>query len=221
MARQHIPRFVTHIGANPVDRALIEEALKDALRTCRNADPPTIVIVVLQKGNIPDVLSDVLGADVINIIKKSGSLTQSGLTIRIEGQKTFVPNGCYGVIFGLFLGRTGIDAIDSAVDASAIYLVPWDIKEGKEWAETWSATPVGPATWTVAPGILPTEVEDELKKLPAGNLIHPNDLKQARVSFKKLKDDGLQFEPRHVRDWALRNGWPPKHADQLEKEAAK
>ena len=221
MPRQNIPSYIVEIPADGPNEKLAGAAFADALQRCSSNNPKSLMIVVPQKSNIPEWIETFIGASAVKALKKDGSISFEGVSLHLEGVRTFNPHVKYGVVFGVNLDKKDLNKLDDTLEANAIYFVQWSVADGQYWARSWQPAIVGTSNWKLIYPTLPGVVEEELRKLPANNLRHPNDLKTVRASLKALKAKSQNVDPMLVRKWALQRGWRPSDADDLMREAAK
>ena len=50
---------------------------------------------------------------------------------------------------------------------------------------------------------------------------HSSDKEAAKRTLSHLKNCGHNLSPESIKKWAVKNGWKPKHAEELSKLASK
>jgi hypothetical protein len=207
------------------DESVLAAGLGEAIRICRRDGISSMTLLMVTKQAFPrSVLATVLGPAISKRLAAGETAKSEEIEIKLESVKTFSPYVTHGMIIGVYVGKGGLDALDSVTSAKAILLLPWQEDEGKDWMSVWNPTVLGKSTWT-APAIdIPPEAEAALQRLTgtinlSTGLSHPSDKDLAKRTFAKLKDAGKMPKPAEARKWAVCNGWEPKHADKLEELA--
>jgi hypothetical protein len=219
----NIARYLVE-NSGPNESAL-GAGLREAIRICQRDGIPSITLLMETKQAFQgSVLATVLGPPISKRLAAGKTVKSAGIEIKLESAKTFSPYIPDGMIIGVHVGRGGLDALDSATSAKAIVLVPWLEVEGKRWMSVWNPTVLGKSTWTASAIDVPPEAEAALQRLTrtinlSTGLSHPSDEEFAKRTFAELKDAGKVPKPAEARKWAVRNGWDPRHADELEKLA--
>ncbi len=130
-----------------------------------------------------------------------------------------------GPVLGLWPGGAQLDSLDE-LDAPGLCVVGGG-PEIDGWRLAWN-----PSDARTGMAVEPSEVVSNqvvvaaLKDLTDSvnlttGITHPSDKKAAVEALKILRKAGESFEPIGIKAWAIRNGWPPRHARSLAKLAGK
>ncbi|MDW3689038.1 hypothetical protein RA280_46465 [Cupriavidus sp. CV2] len=219
------PRFmVENVGTN-IDavKIVFEEAFKYAVSN----GIAQITLLVPVKGAFPDTaVEKFVGPNAKSLCKGGSMQLGGGVSLDLITARDAPSYRSNGIVIGVYLSQIDLDALDSVRSARAIVYLPCFEEEGKAWMSTWSPVVWGASTWSVAPVSLPPAVEAELLRLTSAvnlttGLSHPSDKENAKRTFSSLKRDGHNVQPEDLRRWAIKNGWAPRHAEDLFKLAGK
>jgi hypothetical protein len=173
------------------------------------------------------VVADLLGQKVMKALLKGERVKAiDNINFELESVKTFREYASYEIIIGFYLSQKGIDVFDSVRNAKVLIFLPWLEEESKNWIDRWNPIVHGEEKSEKPSSLLGPVVEQKLKDLTAvinlsTGLGHPLDKQHAKDTLAKLRSSGERFSPNDIKNWAIRNGWPPKHAEQLAKLASK
>jgi len=203
------------------------EAFREAVQICSEMCIENITLVVQRKKSLPDTVvgrfvGRLLGEDASKALFKGKSKRLANkVNLSLESLRTFDKYGQHGFLLAIHLSGDDMDKIDSA-DAKAILYLPWLEDEGKEWISIWNPTVLGESTWEVPLLSLEPAVEAALKALTSLvnlGMLHPNDERDIKEAFAKLKRAGHRPSSKKIRAWARQNGWPGGSASELRKLA--
>lgn len=206
-----------------------KEAIVGAFKLCGELlksakDPAEVVIFIPQEGSFSVNLREVFGEDYSKQLLKNKSITTKDGKIRLETKRTFQSwKGPGNIIIGIYVTEEMLDQIDTVRNASAIIIVPWHMDDLRVWMKTWNTEPIGGIR--EQPGVLigDPRVMQALNGIvvsPPTGLLHDLDRKRAIENFRKLKKEGISFEPDNLKAWALQNKWGPTAANELRRIAS-
>ena len=173
------------------------------------------------------IVADLFGQQIMNTLLKGKKVKAiDDIYFELESVKTFREYESYQIIIGFYLTQKGIDVFDSARNAKILIFLPWLEEEFNNWIDRWNPIILGEEESRSPISLLGPVVEKELADLTSlinlsTGLGHPLDKKHAEDTFKKLRASGETIGPNDIKNWAIRNGWAPKHADRLAKLASK
>jgi hypothetical protein len=221
-----IQRFI--VENNGPNEEAVKMLFAEAIRYSSMNNIRKITLLVSVKGSFPDtVVGNFLGQKNSKKLCKGNSLLiTDNISLNLDIPKNMSGFGAYGLVIGIYLSKHDLNALDSIRSAKAIAYLPWFEDEGKAWAATWCPKVWGISSWSVIPVSLPFFVEEELQRLTriinlSTGLTHPSDKTAAQQIFKKLKSGGHTIHPENIRQWAIKNGWQPRHAEALSQLASK
>jgi len=181
-----------------------------------------ITLLVPSKGSFPStVVGQFLGKKVSDALCKGDNVSiTSTLRMNLQTARKFEQYRQYGMLFGVYLSKGDCQTLDSATSVRGIALLPWTEKEGKDWQSIWNPAVLGAIAWTPVPTPLHPDVEAALLQLTgrvnlSSGLKHPLDKQAAKETFAKLKLSSHILDADVIRQWATRNGWQPKDAQEL------
>lgn len=150
-----------------------------------------------------------------------------GVPMRLETVKTLRWLGKSSVVVCAYADQKMLDQIDAQAKLKGVIAIPYAPGALDQWQRTWSAHVHGSSPRSVPPPLINDPiVEQALASLTGSiNLSHsvlnPRDKEHAERTLKILRIKNHTEEPENLRAWAIRNGWQPKAADELEKLASK
>ena len=225
MCHNNVPRYI--VQSHRPDSHTAAGALRQAIGLCETHHATSLALLVPAKRNFPiTVFGSVLGKVNAKRLCKGETLSICGVAIRLESVRTVNAYEEYGVVLGVHLSARDQDVLDSIRQAKAIVLLSFTEEDGRIWMDAWHPEVLGQKKWDVAPCNLHADVQDALRRLTetvnlSSGISHPLDKKAAEGAFAGIRGLGLHVEPEAVRGWALRNGWEPRHAQDLKKMAEK
>ncbi len=125
------------------------------------------------------------------------------------------------VIIAYYADAKLLDAADGLRNVEGVIAVPWVLGEADSWVKRWGATVHGQDAQPASPLIDDPVVVRALESLTAvinlsTGLIHPSDKTHADEILRILRAKGHPDPTPEVKSWAIRNGWKPGHAAELE-----
>lgn len=221
-----VKRFI--VENNGPDTAAVQTLFQEATKYCASSNICEITLLVSSKtGFSSTVVGEALGEKNSKALTKGGSINiGNGISLNLEIPKNIYSAKNYGLVIGLYLPKKDLATLDSIRSAAAIAFLPWIEDEGKKWMATWSPLVWGKSSWIVNPVSLTTPVEKELNALTAminlgTGLAHPSDKNRATDTLKNIKALGNNVTSTEIEQWAVKNGWAPRHAETLAKLAYK
>ena len=210
------------------DVEALKQCLALAVKLSQEKGFKIITFLVPVKSNFGhSVVADLLGEKVMKALLKGQRVKAiDDIYFELESVKTFREYASYELIIGFYLSQRGIDVFDSARNAKVLIFLPWLEEESKNWIDRWNPIVPGEEKSQKPSSLLGPVVEKKLKDLTAGinlstGIGHPLDKQHAKDTFAKLRSSGERFNANDIKNWAIRNGWSPKHAEKLAKLASK
>ena len=209
------------------DVEALKRCISLAVKLSKENDFKIITFLVPAKSDFEhSIVADLLGQKIMNaLLKRKKVKAIDDIYFELESVKTFTEYASYQIIIGFYLTQKGIDVFDSARNAKILIFLPWLEEESNNWIDRWNPIILGEESKSPI-SLLGPVVEKELADLTSlinlsTGLGHPLDKKHAEDTFKKLRASGETIDPNDIKNWAIRNGWVPKHADRLAKLASK
>ncbi len=203
-----------------------QRAVALAIRECEALKVKEFTLVVAAKNNFEStVIGQFLGRSAKKLVK--GDLVPvdtAGNKVRLESVATMVKEHSAKVVLALHLTPADIQKLDDLWIDTLIY-VPFNEADGQAWASKWDIETFG-VQKVDHPINLPEEVVEALQGLTASinlstGLGHPSDKRDAKLTFEKLRDAGVRWEPSELEKWAVRNKWRADHAQNLSELSAR
>ncbi len=172
-------------------------------------------------------LSSVLGRDICNRLFKGRKITsKNNLQISGSGISTFKTYSSFDLVFGLHLCRKAMIFMDSLENTKIIVFLPWNKIDGINWIETWDPIILGSNTWVRTNETLSSEAISRLEEMNtlinvSTGLVHTDDRKVVREVIKDIIYIESSLNPDLICQWAIKNGWSAKNAEELKKQAKK
>lgn len=217
-----IPRYLVENHGSNTEAA--KTILRESIQLAESTGTNKITLVVPVKGSFSStVFGELLGDKASKSLCKGDAMNLGGgLSLELTVPKQLSPFINYGIVIGVYLSQSDLNQLDSIRSAKAIAYIPWMDDEGKAWQATWSPITWGESTWNESPPSFPREVENELHRLTRGinistGLAHSSDKDNAKLTIKKVKSIAPNISPEDIRRWAIKNGWQPRHAEDLSK----
>jgi hypothetical protein len=173
-----------------------------------------------------DSLERIIGTTSKKRLARDRTLEIDGLTVALYTD-TRLPFAIEGPILAVWTRDKSLDKLDTT-GAAAICAAPWNPDNIVDWLANWN--PIDVRTGTAAAGrttvIDNPVVAKALDYLTAminvgTGLSHASDRSSAIHMFRMLRDGGERYVPADVRIWAVRHGWAPDDARELEEMAQK
>jgi hypothetical protein len=128
------------------------------------------------------------------------------------------------VVLCVFPDKDMLKALDSVRNLKVAVVIPWHMEEISEWIRAWNPIILGKEHGEAERLITNPVVEEAMAMLTrhinlSTGLINPSDRRSAIELLKILRDNGDLYDPASLRAWALRHGWTPEGAEDLESYA--
>jgi hypothetical protein len=209
------------------DKGQIWEALQlIASINVQNDKPSDVVLFIPTKSQLDGTTIDAtLGERVCRALKKGERVSLSGGSfLTCETKRTFKNYMSTEVILCVFPDEGMLKALDSVRKLKVAVVVPWYMEEIAEWVRAWNPVILGKEHGEAERLIANPVVEEAMAMLTrhinlSTGLINPSDRHSAIELLKILRDNGELYDPAPLRAWALRHGWTPEGAKDLEKYA--
>jgi hypothetical protein len=167
-------------------------------------------------------LSRFLGRPAAKVLTKgkAASLPWGG---RLHGEtmKTLRSQARGAVVIAYYANEALLDFVDGLHGVAGVVAVPWVPGEADGWAARWSAHVHGqkkrPPTVLIDDPVVVRALETLTKivNLSTG-LGHPRDKQMANETLRILRSKGHSDPSGTIKGWAIRHGWSPTAASDLE-----
>lgn len=166
-------------------------------------------------------LSRFLGPTNMKAIAKGPLPLADGLHLRLETVKRSLMLSRRSVVIAYYADIKLLDAADGMRNAAGVVAVPRIPGEADGWAARRGARVHGDAPQPAATLIDDPVAERALDALgrainPSTGLIHPSDKARADGTLRILRTNGHADPTSDIKSWAIREGWQPRHATDLE-----
>ena len=210
-----------------------EQSLLDALKwldeICNKNNYEKAFLAVNSASNLGGVIEEIIGRDVVSLLKKGGNVTLNGKTkITLVTERKLIFDAEDSPILAVYASKNFLDKLDGIDNISEILLVPWTLDEARSWIKTWNAIELGqPELQAGSPLIENKVVEESLKSLiglinKSTGIKHPNDRSRTIELFEILKNEGEIFNPEEIKSWLIaKGGLKPEDADEIADVATK
>ncbi len=223
--QQDTKRFVVPRGLT--DKGQIWEALQlIASINVQNDKPSDVILFISTKDQLNGTIIDAtLGERVCKALKKGERVSLSdGSFLTCETKRTFKRYMSAKVVLCVFPDKDMLKALDSVRNLKVAVVVPWHMEEVSEWIRAWNPIILGKEHGEAECLIANPVVEEAMAMLTrhinlSTGLINPSDRRSAIELLKILRDNGELYDPASLRAWALRHGWTPEGAEDLESYA--
>ena len=223
--KQDTKRFVVPPGLT--NEGQIREALQLIVYINeRNDKPSDVVLFIPTKDQLDGTIIDAtLGERVCRALKKGERVSLSGGSfLTCETKRTFKNYMSTEVILCVFPDEGMLKALDSIRNLKVAVAVPWSMEEVSEWVRAWNPVILGKEHGEAERLIANPVVEEAMVMLTrhinlSTGLINPSDRHSTIELLKILRDSGESYDPASLRAWALRHGWSPQGAEDLERYA--
>ena len=202
--------------ASSVNRYINEQNGKQAMSS----------FLFLRKSHIDGTIIDAtLGERVCKALKKGERVPfPDGSFLTCETKRTFKNYVSTEVVLCVFPDKDMLKTLDSVRNLKVAVVVPWHMEEISEWIRAWNPVILGKDHGEAERLIKNPVVEEAMEMLTryintSTGLTHPSDKGRAIELLKILRDYGELYDPAPLRAWALRHGWTPEGAKDLEKYA--
>jgi len=149
-----------------------------------------------------------------------------GTPMRLETIRTLRWVTKPSVLIAVYSDQKMLDQIDSVKNLFGVVAVPHIPEALEKWEKTWSPTIHGAPKQSTRRLIVDSVFEQALISLTSSinlshSLLNPRDKEHADRTLRILRANDHSEKPENIRSWAVKNGWHPKAADELEKLATK
>jgi hypothetical protein len=198
------------------------QAVREALRWLLRYPKEKCFLAVIAYGNLRGIISDVIGADNVKVLTRTGRLNLSNKEIVLVTERKPIYDGENSPLVVFYPNRKFLDELDSVRNLSAMLVVPWTMSEVELWIRTRNATELGkPKQVNVPPFVKNKVVEQALNGLTARvnvstGVSHPRDREAAIQTFQILRNGGEMFTPEEVKAWLIaKGGWRATDAQEV------
>lgn len=172
-------------------------------------------------------LSAALGERNAKTLHDGGAVAlPSGIPMRLETVRTLRWATKPSVLIAVYSDQKMLDQVDSVKNLFGVVAVPHIPEALEKWEKTWSPTIHGAPKQPAQKLIVDPIVEQALISLThsinlSHSLLNPRDKEHADRTLRILRVNNHVESSENLRSWAVKNGWHPKAADELEKLATK
>jgi len=219
------------INSHGPDKPAIERGLKWLFNICMGKTcEGRGLVAVPQKSNISEgVVSEVLGEKVSKVLAKDDKVFMPigppGFELHLMTKRKEVRNW-EGPVLAIYPDEDLLNKLDAVNGVTEVLVIPWLKEEAEDWIETWSAKELDDTSRAdessreTKPAISNPVVEEALRSLTivvnvSTGISHPYDRGRTIDMFEKLKEAGEPYDLKEVRNWLIRKGWEPRHADDV------
>lgn len=188
-----------------------------------------MAVPVLQ--NLDGIISESLGRDLINQLKRDRSMPISyqranfNLVLLTDRINPYSPDK--GPALVLYPNARLLEKLDDRYQVTDMLVIPWIMKDIEDWKQTWNAQILG--NENSQPNELAFSdpvVEEALKSLTntvnlSTGLGHPLDRDAAIWLFRRLKKAQIYYNPIEIKTWLVHHGWSSSHAEDVRDVAEK
>ena len=138
-------RFVIPMhGRTPRDEKM---ALADAfdwmfnyVSTLGSGSKDLVIYTPLKSSLDGTILGEVIGReDTARLVRGRRLRFRDGVSLRAEGKRTIRKPPCPDVVLAVMADRQMLKILDDIPGIAAVFLVPWDWEECRDWVEKWEA----------------------------------------------------------------------------------
>jgi len=186
-----------------------------------------IVLFVASKhqltgGDLPGFI----GTKAAKTLDRNGVVKIFGLDMRAATLKTLSHVQRDTLILAFWADKEMMDKVDALTNVAAVVAYPWPEDGLDSWIATWEPIVHGRKDAKPAPLISDRIVEVALNQMTRmQNLshqgLHSHYKDSAERTLRILRAQKHTLDAQNIRLWAVRNGWHPNMADDLQKMAAK
>lgn len=183
-----------------------------------------VVIFIPSKGQIRHTsLETVLGEKVAKDLHKGNEVKlHSNISLRAETVQTFKRTSKRDIVIAVYADQKMMDQLDGMPSLHTIIAVPHLPDALDDWVKTWSPSIPGEQPSKVQHIINDAIIESALSSLTnsinlSHTILNPRDKEHADNTIRILRRNRHTEDSSNIRVWAIKNGWHPKAADELEK----
>lgn len=197
-------------------------ALAYAEQISKAAGIEDVILLVHTKQQLDGAgLSRFLGAAAVKALSKGAVALSWGGRLHAETMKTLRNTAHKSVIIAYYADEKILDLVDGLKNIAGVVAVPWVPGEANGWVTRWNSHVHGqakqaPATLIDDPVVVGAlETLTKVINLSTG-LGHPRDKAMANEILRILRAKGHADPSATVKSWAIRRGWRPDGATELE-----
>lgn len=186
------------------------------------------ILFIPSKVNINyTTLSTALGEANTKKLKAGDTITlPCGVPMRLETIRTLKFVTKPSVLISVYSDQAMLDQVDPIINLFGIVAIPHIPNALEKWQKTWSPVVHGEKEQLAEKLIQDPVFEQALIALTHGvnlshTLLNPRDKEHSNTTLRILHNKGHREAPTNVRSWAIKNGWHPKAANELEALASK
>lgn len=187
-----------------------------------------ILLLTHTKGQLNNTsLSDNLGASVTKALLANRPVAlPSGAKLRHGTLSTLRYSSGRSVVIAYYADEKLLDFVDGKTDFVGVVAVPWIPNEIGQWCQRWSPIIHGEEQQAPAKIIDDPIMEAALQSITSNmnlshSMIRSYEKEWASEAFRILRAKGHLIDAAKVKNWAVRDGWKPKAADELARIADK
>ena len=187
-------------------------------------DVDGVVIFIPSKGQIRHTsLETVLGEKIAGSLHKGNEVElHSNISLRAETIRTFRSTYERDIVVAVYADQKMMDQLDGMSNLHAIIAVPHLPNALDDWAKTWSPSILGEQPSKESKIVNDAIIESALSSLTntinlSHTILNPRDKEHADNTIRVLRRKKHTEDSSNIRAWAIKNGWHPKAADELEK----
>lgn len=206
--------YINSVGS---DTAKLNTALKNFFK---RISAKNILLAVPQKDNLDGAIKDVFGDKFVKSLLKGENVVVGDKKFSLMTCRTGPQFSHEGAVLAIHATKGLLDKIDNLHGTTDILLVPWIEDDLAEWVPRWQAIDI--ETDQKAGGIeLPKDVKENIDNLNAvvnvsTGLSHPSDRDYAIKLFKRMKSDGIPFNPDEIKNYLIaEKKWHSDNANQV------
>lgn len=213
--------YINSEGPNP---KALEKGFTWLISTMRSKGKQEALLVVNGLGNLDGVVNDVLGSEVVKVLKKNKTIQFDGNGKIILATDRDFPHHFAGPVLALYPTKELLDKIDALPSVEDIFVVPWIKVDIERWIGAWapveyeSQEKMGKEHSPSFDPILTVALNDLSRSVNLSTGIsHPSDRAKTIQLFQILVSNGVRYNPTEVRAWLVsQGGWKPKDANEVE-----
>lgn len=183
-----------------------------------------VVIFIPSKGQIRHTsLEAVLGEKIASALHKGNGVNlHSNISLRAETIQTFKRSFKRDIVIAVYADQKMMDQLDGMPNLHTIIAVPHLPDALIGWVKTWSPIIFGEQPGKVENIINDAIIESALSSLTnsinlSHTILNPRDKEHTDNTIRILRRNKHTEDSSNIRAWAVKNGWHPKAADELEK----
>lgn len=213
------------VPGDDLDHDALATAIKLGIELSKSStnEIDDVILFVPSKAQLQRTsLSAVIGDKIANILYKGESIPlEKHVTLRAETIKTFKRTSKKHVVIAVYIDSKMMDQLDGMPSLHTIIAVPHIDGALDNWVKTWSPDVYGENQSLENPIITDPIIVSALESLTSSinlshTLLNPRDKEHTDTTIRILRRNKHSEDPSNVRAWAVKHGWHPKAADELE-----